>query len=112
MAQEKFDFASDGLTLSGIVHVPDDIGSGERRPAFLVLHGFGSNKNSGNSQRPAEVLGGALLLSQRRAQITTLWAKEPSSTSMCCASKRFLLRLVRPNPSLSPLKLVSMPPPR
>jgi pimeloyl-ACP methyl ester carboxylesterase len=44
--QSKVTFESDGLQLSGIVHVPDDLRSGERRPAFLVLHGFGGNKES------------------------------------------------------------------
>ena len=42
-------FSSDGLKLSGIVHVPDDLRSGERRPAFIILHGFGGNK-SGHGQ--------------------------------------------------------------
>jgi dipeptidyl aminopeptidase/acylaminoacyl peptidase len=56
VSEQKLDFTSAGLKLSGIVHVPDDVGKGERRPAFLVLHGFGSNKNSGSAQRPAEVL--------------------------------------------------------
>jgi dipeptidyl aminopeptidase/acylaminoacyl peptidase len=56
MSQQQFDFKSDGLTLSGIVHVPDDLKSGERRPAFVVLHGFGSNKLSGNTLRPTEEL--------------------------------------------------------
>jgi fermentation-respiration switch protein FrsA (DUF1100 family) len=37
-------FDSDGLKLSGIVHTPDDLRPGERRPAFIVLHGFGGNK--------------------------------------------------------------------
>jgi len=56
VSEQKFDFPSAGLKLSGIVHVPDDLLKGERRAAFLVLHGFGSNKNSGSAQRPAEVL--------------------------------------------------------
>ena len=56
VSEQKFDFPSAGLKLSGIVHVPDDLPQGERRAAFLVLHGFGSNKNSGSAQRPAEVL--------------------------------------------------------
>src|SRR5262249_58675876 len=34
-----------GLKLSGIVHTPDGLRSGERRPAFIVLHGFGGNKD-------------------------------------------------------------------
>jgi pimeloyl-ACP methyl ester carboxylesterase len=42
-------FSSNGLKLSGIVHVPDDLRSGERRPAFIILHGFGGNK-SGHGQ--------------------------------------------------------------
>ncbi|HET8562984.1 MAG TPA: alpha/beta hydrolase [Candidatus Binatia bacterium] len=42
--QSKVTFPSDGLNLSGIVHIPDDLRPGERRSAFLVLHGFGGNK--------------------------------------------------------------------
>src|SRR5689334_5863042 len=41
----KITFQSDGLDLAGIVHVPDGLGAGERRPAFLVVHGFGGNKD-------------------------------------------------------------------
>ena len=39
-------FVSDGLTLSGVVHTPDGQEAGKLNPAFLVLHGFGSNKES------------------------------------------------------------------
>jgi uncharacterized protein len=56
VSEAEFDFQSDGLKLAGIVHVPDDLEKGERRAAFLVLHGFGSNKASGSAARPAEVL--------------------------------------------------------
>ena len=42
--EQKVTFQSDGLRLSGIVHTPEDLRPGERRPAFLVLHGFGGNK--------------------------------------------------------------------
>ena len=41
--QTKVQFPSDGLALSGILHVPD--GMKERRPAVAVLHGFGGNKD-------------------------------------------------------------------
>ena len=41
-------FQSAGLKLSGTVRVPDGVKAGEKRGAFLVLHGFGSNKDSGN----------------------------------------------------------------
>ena len=44
--QSKITFKSDGFILSGIAHTPDDLRPGERRPAFLVLHGFGGNKES------------------------------------------------------------------
>lgn len=47
--EEKVSFSSDGLKLSGVVQLPAGLSRGDRRPAFLVLHGFGSNKESGNS---------------------------------------------------------------
>lgn len=47
---------SDGLTLAGIVRTPDGMNAGERRPAFLVLHGFGSNKDAGNVTTPCALL--------------------------------------------------------
>ena len=43
--QHQVTFASDGLTLAGVVHIPDDLGEGERRPAIMVLHGFGGSKD-------------------------------------------------------------------
>lgn len=45
--QEQVTFTSDGLTLSGIMHVPDDLKPGERRPAIVMMHGFGANKEGG-----------------------------------------------------------------
>jgi pimeloyl-ACP methyl ester carboxylesterase len=44
---ETVTFASDGLNLSGVVHVPDDHRPGERRPAIIMMHGFGANKSGG-----------------------------------------------------------------
>jgi pimeloyl-ACP methyl ester carboxylesterase len=44
---EAVTFPSDGLKLSGAVHVPDDYRPGERRPAIIMMHGFGANKNGG-----------------------------------------------------------------
>lgn len=43
--EEKVTFQSDGLTLAGIVNTSADLKPGERRPAFIVLHGFGGNKD-------------------------------------------------------------------
>jgi dipeptidyl aminopeptidase/acylaminoacyl peptidase len=56
MHEESVTIPSAGLKLSGTVRIPDGVKAGEKRPAFLVLHGFGSNKNSGNVQGPSKVL--------------------------------------------------------
>ena len=40
--QTPVSIPSDGLTLSGVLHVPD--GASGKRPAFLVLHGFMGSK--------------------------------------------------------------------
>ena len=44
------------LKLSAVLRIPDGMQPGERRPAFVVLHGFGSTKNAGNVIRPTEML--------------------------------------------------------
>ncbi len=54
--EERVVFNSDGLQLSGVLHLPNNLRPRERRPAFLVLHGFGSNKQSGNTIGPARLL--------------------------------------------------------
>jgi uncharacterized protein len=53
--EERVSFVSDGLKLAGILHLPDGRGPRERRPAFLVLHGFGSNKDSGGATTTAKM---------------------------------------------------------
>ena len=52
MAEERISFTSKGLKLAGTVRVPAGVGPHERRPAFMVLHGFGSNQNSTNVLEP------------------------------------------------------------
>jgi uncharacterized protein len=52
MSESSVTFTSDGLKLAGVVRVPDSIGAGERRPAFIVMHGFGSNMNSNSVIEP------------------------------------------------------------
>jgi alpha-beta hydrolase superfamily lysophospholipase len=47
---------SQGQRLAGIVHVPDDLKAGQRRAGFLVLHGFGSNKDSSSMIAVAKAL--------------------------------------------------------
>src|SRR5438105_15059334 len=56
MTEEAVTFPSAGLKLSGVVHVPSGMRPGEKRAAFLVLHGFGSNKTSSNTMQPTKVL--------------------------------------------------------
>jgi dipeptidyl aminopeptidase/acylaminoacyl peptidase len=54
--QRNIRFPSDGLNLAGIIETPPDMKPGERRLAFLVLHGFGSNKSSSNVKLPMQML--------------------------------------------------------
>jgi pimeloyl-ACP methyl ester carboxylesterase len=56
MTEEAVTIPSAGLKLSGVVHVPRALRPSERRGAFLVLHGFGSNKTSSNTMQPTKVL--------------------------------------------------------
>jgi len=56
MSEQRVTFKSGSLTLAGTVRVPDGLAAGERRPAFLLLHGFGSNMNAGNVLAPAKLL--------------------------------------------------------
>jgi uncharacterized protein len=57
MAEEVVSFQSAGLRLHGVVGMPEGVRPGERRAAFLVLHGFGSNSASPTCIAPAKVLG-------------------------------------------------------
>jgi uncharacterized protein len=54
--EERVVFQSSGLSMAGILHQPNDAKPGERRPVFLVLHGFGSNKMSSNCVNPCRML--------------------------------------------------------
>ena len=53
--EENVTFASGDLTLSGVVHTPDGMEPGEKRPAVLVLHGFGSRKAAQNVVGPTNM---------------------------------------------------------
>ena len=52
MSDTKITFQSKGRKLSGAVRVPDSVKPGEKRPAFIVMHGFGSNSSSSNVLEP------------------------------------------------------------
>ena len=49
-------FLSDSLKITGTVSVPDGLGANQKRPAFMVLHGFGSTQNAGNVKTPCAML--------------------------------------------------------
>jgi pimeloyl-ACP methyl ester carboxylesterase len=53
--QTAVTFNSAGLKLAGILHTPDGMKAGERRPAVLVLHGFGTSKGSGTTKGAADL---------------------------------------------------------
>jgi pimeloyl-ACP methyl ester carboxylesterase len=57
MSEETVTIPSAGLKLAGTVRVPSGVRPGERRAAFMVLHGFGSNHTSSNVLQPTKVLG-------------------------------------------------------
>lgn len=54
--EEDVVFASDGLEIAGKLRLPEGAEGGKRRPAFAILHGFGSNKSAGNVLRPCDFL--------------------------------------------------------
>ena len=53
--EESVQFLSDGLRLTGVLRLPKG-GASRPLPAFVVLHGFGSNKNAGNVLAPCDLL--------------------------------------------------------
>jgi pimeloyl-ACP methyl ester carboxylesterase len=57
MKEEVVSFQSAGLRLHGVLSVPDGLPPSQRRAAFMVLHGFGSNSDSPTCITPAKVLG-------------------------------------------------------
>jgi dipeptidyl aminopeptidase/acylaminoacyl peptidase len=54
--ETRVTFASDGLKLAGVLHTPEGGASGDRAPAFLALHGFGSNKDGAGTIAAARLL--------------------------------------------------------
>jgi alpha-beta hydrolase superfamily lysophospholipase len=54
--REKLTFLSDGLLLSGVLHVPDGRATDQRLPAFLVLHGFVGSKDDSHAEIQAVML--------------------------------------------------------
>jgi alpha-beta hydrolase superfamily lysophospholipase len=53
--QEKITFESDGLKLSGVIHIPAGY-DGTPLPAFIVCHGFVGSKDESHAQIQAEMM--------------------------------------------------------
>ena len=56
MEAERISFQSAGLKINGYIHKPAGMKPGEKRPAIMVLHGFGSNSSSTNCTLPCGML--------------------------------------------------------
>lgn len=54
--ETKVTFKSGKFKLAGIVHQPKGMKKGEKRPAFLVLHGFGTGKDGSTPEILANML--------------------------------------------------------
>jgi pimeloyl-ACP methyl ester carboxylesterase len=54
--EQQVTFESAGLKLTGTIAVPDGLAPGEKRPACIVLHGFGSTRNAANVVTPCGML--------------------------------------------------------
>ena len=54
--QHKLSFLSDGLKLSGVLHVPDRRRPDERLPTFIVLHGFVGTKDESHAELQARMI--------------------------------------------------------
>jgi pimeloyl-ACP methyl ester carboxylesterase len=55
MSEQRVTFNSDGLDIAGVLRLPERREAAERRPAFIVLHGFGSNMNSESVLEPCKL---------------------------------------------------------
>jgi pimeloyl-ACP methyl ester carboxylesterase len=56
MPETEFTFRSGPFRLAAELHVPDDLAPGERRPAFIILHGFGGSMKSSSLAPVATLL--------------------------------------------------------
>jgi pimeloyl-ACP methyl ester carboxylesterase len=55
MSEQQITFTSKGLKLTGNIEVPANATAGDKRPAFIVLHGFGSTRHAGNVKGPCAI---------------------------------------------------------
>jgi len=56
VAETPVSFASGDVELVGTLRLPDGLEGAELRPAFIVMHGFGSTSGAGNVLQPCSIL--------------------------------------------------------
>ena len=83
MAETKVTFQSGAFKLAGTVRVPEGVKSGEKRPAFIVMHGFGSNSSSSNVMEPCKMF--------EKLGYVTLRIDMPNSRAWCSQTKQYPL---------------------
>lgn len=54
--EQTVSFKSDGFAIAASLRTPDGYRAGDRRPAFVVLHGFGTNRHAINVTKPCDFL--------------------------------------------------------
>ena len=54
--QRQVRFKSDGIDIAGVLHIPDGHKSGDKLPAFIVLHGFLGSKDESHAEIQARML--------------------------------------------------------
>lgn len=54
--ETKISFESNGVELVGVLHCPDDLRPGEKRPALITTHGFGGSKIDGSMATVCPIL--------------------------------------------------------
>jgi dipeptidyl aminopeptidase/acylaminoacyl peptidase len=54
--ETRLTFPSDGIPLSGVLHIPDSLKPGQKLPAFVVLHGFMGSKDESQAEIQAKML--------------------------------------------------------
>jgi len=105
---ERVQFTSSGLKLSGLLQLPPDYKRGERRAAFLVMHGFGSNKQS-EGMRIAADLYASLGYAALRFDFRGCGESEGTRGRVICLEQvddaRAALEFLRDRPEIDPQRI-------
>jgi dipeptidyl aminopeptidase/acylaminoacyl peptidase len=110
MSESPVTFMSDGLKLKGVLHVPDGP-PGKKYPAFMVLHGFGSNCLSHGCIEPSRMFekwGYAML----RFDMRGCGESEGEKANLICLEQvedtKNALTFLQSHPSIDPNRIGCM----